>query len=488
MEQKQVQTLKLKPLSKSDFVRGLNCPGELWLRHHDRSRLPVSSEFVQHRMDQGTVAGKLAKKLFPEGIDITELGMEKSAAITKELLPKRKVLFEAAFLFDNLFSRPDILIPVGKDEWDFIEVKASTEVKKNRHHPEDVAFQKNVYQKAGLKIRKSFLLLLNNKYVRHGDIDVNQLFFKEDLTEIADEIIPTLPNKIAFMREILSSPTFPNSQEKNYCEGPKKCEVEECWEFLPESHVFHLYRGGKKSRKLFEEGVLQLHEIPDEYKLTERQDLQVKCEKSGETYIEKEKIKEFLEKIEEPLCYLDFETVQFAIPPFDNSRPWQQIPFQWSLHVGKKHFEYLHDDKDDPRPAFLRELKKMLPSSGSVVTFNENFELQRLEELGRDFPEYKEWIDSVLSRVVDLAVPFSKFWYYNPKQKGSYGLKKVLPAVTGKDYSKLEIQDGGCAAVKYLEMISTKDKNIRKSLLAYCGLDTEGMIWIVEKLIKTIQE
>lgn len=476
----------MKPLSKTDFVRGLNCPGEIWLRHHDRSKLPKFSEFVQHRMDQGTLAGELAKKLYPEGIDIKELDLEKSAAMTKEFLPERKVLFEAAFLADNLFSRPDILIPVGKSEWDLIEVKASTEVKKDRHHPEDVAFQKNVCEKAGLKIRKTYLLLLNKEYARHGDIDVNKLFVKEDLTEVADKIIPQLPEKIAFMREILSSPKFPNTQEKNYCEGPKKCDIEECWEFLPESHVFHLYRGGKKSHKLFEEGILKLHEIPDEYKLTERQDLQVRCEKSGETYIEKKKIKEFL-KMEEPLCYLDFETIQFAIPRFDNSRPWQQIPFQFSLHVGGKHLEFLHDDTDDPRPAFLTELKKMLPDKGSIVVFNETFELKRLEELGRDFPEYKKWIDSVLERVVDLAVPFSKFWYYNPKQKGSYGLKKVLPAVTGKDYSKLEIQDGGCAAIKYLEMISSKGKErekLRKNLLAYCGLDTEAMVLIVEELGK----
>ena len=189
----------MKPLSKTDFIRGLHCPGELWLRHHDRSKLPKLDEFTQHRMDEGTEAGKLATTLFPEGITITELSMEKSAEETKSLLKQRKTIFEAAFLVDGLFSRPDILIPVGKNEWDFIEVKGTTEVKKDKFHPEDVAFQKNVYEKAGLKIRKCYLMHLNKEYVKEGEIDVNTLFIKKDLTY--DEC---LDMAIARFKEILA--------------------------------------------------------------------------------------------------------------------------------------------------------------------------------------------------------------------------------------------------------------------------------------------
>ena len=220
---------------------------------------------------------------------------------------------------------------------------------------------------------------------------------------------------------------------------------------------------------------LQIHSISD------KQGIQHACEQKNEVYIHQEGLKHFLNTLKGTLYYLDFETFSTAVPLLDGTKPYQQIPFQFSLHVNGEHHEFL-GDKLDCRLEFLKELKKVLGSTGTIVTYNQSFEIGRLRELGAAFPEYKDWVESVVVRIVDLIVPFRQFHYYNPKQKGSCGLKKVLPAITGKDYSHLEINDGGTASLSYLNMIYNNGPDVRNNLLKYCELDTEGMVWIVDEL------
>ena len=482
----------LKPLSKSDYTDGMKCPGHLWMKYHDKENIPPHSPGVLKRFEQGHLVGELAKKLYPEGIDIDAEDIALNLQKTKELLPKRKVLFEAALQVDNLYGRADILVPVGKDEWDVIEVKSVTKIEKKKHYP-DVGFQRYVYEKAGLKVRKCFLMHLSKDYVRQGSVDVQKLFVQEDVTGEIDKIIGEVPKNIAFLWSIVQSPTFPNTAERNYCTLPKECLVKEkCWNFLPEHHIFHLYHG-KKNRALFDEGIHDLRDVPEGRLSNAQQAIQLKCAKTDQVHVDKKQIKGFLDGLDKIQCHLDFETCSFAVPEFEGTRPYQRLPFQFSLHVvtnGKKqHFEYLHDGKDDPRPAFLAALKKALPSEGSVVVYSQGTEGSVLKKLARDFPEYKDWVDSVLGRVVDLWVPFRKFWYYSPQQQGSASIKEVLPALVGKDYEGLTIADGECASIAYLDMTFGKmtaeaKKKTREDLLRYCERDTEAMVWIVEKLIK----
>jgi len=485
----------MKPLSKSDYTTGLECPGHLWMKYHDKENIPPHSPGVLKRFEQGIIVGNLAKKLFSEGIDIPSEDFKKNLEKTKELLKKRKILFEAAIQVDNLYGRADILIPTGKDQWDVIEVKSSTKVDKNEHYP-DLAFQRYVYEKAGLKIRKCFLMHLNKEYVRKGEVDLHKLFTKEDLTEEINKIREELPENIKFLWDIVQSPTFPNIAEKNHCTLPKECLVKErCWNFLPEHHVFHLYNG-RKNRALFDEGIHDLRDVPEGRLSNAQQAIQLNCAKTGKAHVDTKQIKEFLDSLDKTECHLDFETCSFAIPEFDGTRPYQRLPFQFSLHVvengKKKHFEYLHDGKNDPRPKFLAALKEMLPVEGSVIVYSQGFESSVLRELARDFPEYKGWADSVLKRIVDLRVPFSKFWYYNPQQHGSASIKKVLPALVGKGYEGMNIADGDCASIAYLDMTFGKmtaeaKKKTREDLLKYCERDTEAMVWIVEELRKMIE-
>ncbi len=487
-------TKSMKPLSKSDYVIGLECPGHLWMKYHDKENIPPHPPGVLKRFEQGIIVGNLAKKLFSEGIDIPTEDFRKNLEKTKELLTKRITLFEAAIQVDNLYGRADVLQPVNKDQWDIIEVKSSTKVDKKEHYP-DLAFQRYVYEKAGLKIRKCFLIHLNNQYICEKEMNVQQLFLTEDLSAEIEKIMVEVPENIEFLWKIINSPHFPNTIEKNHCRAPKTCLIKDrCWSFLPEHHIFHLYNG-RKNRKMFDEGIHALTNVPDTALSNHQQVIQLQCQKSGEVYIDKIKITEFLATIQEPMCHLDFETCSFAVPQFERTRPYQRIAFQFSLHVvgkgTKKHFEYLHDGADDPRLQFLAALKKMLPAEGSIVVYSQGFESSVLRELARDFPEYTEWVAFVLKRMVDLRVPFSDFSYYNPKQKGSASIKKVLPTLTGKGYEEMAIADGDCASIAYVDMTFGKmsaamKKKTREDLLKYCELDTEAMVRIVEKLRKIV--
>src|SRR3989344_7184038 len=410
----------MKPLSKSDYTTGLECPGHLWLKYHHKERIPPHSPGVLRRFEQGILVGQLAQKLFPEGIIVPE-NYKDNVEKTKELLKKRKPLFEAGFLFENLYGRADVLVPTGKDQWDIVEVKSSTKIDKNEHYT-DVAFQRYVYEKAGLKIRKCFLMHLNNEYIRQEELDLQQLFTKEDVTEEIDYLMVEVPEKIEFLWKIIHSPVFPNTAEKNYCTIPKTCLVKDlCWNFLPEHHVFHLYNS-RKNRKFFDEGIHALADVPDSALSNPQQAIQLRCQKLGQIHLDKKEIQNFLTTIKEQECHLDFETCSFAIPQFKGTRPYQRLPFQFSLHViknGKKrHFEYLHDGNNDPRLAFLSALQQMLPAEGSVIVYSQGFESSVLKELARDYPVYQNRISSIIARIVDLRVPFSNFWYYNPKQHG----------------------------------------------------------------------
>jgi hypothetical protein len=267
----------------------------------------------------------------------------------------------------------------------------------------------------------------------------------------------------------------------------------ECWDFLPERNIFHLYYGGKKCFELFVNGVFTLEEIPDSYKLNAKQSIQRTCEMNGQPYVDKAAIADFLSTLKYPLYYLDFETIGPAVPLFDGTRPYQAVPFQFSLHVvsdenaSPQHFSFLANNPYDPRPDFLKELKTVLCDSGSIIVYNQGFEEGILKEMSVAFPEYEGWITCIRSRLVDLLQPFRGFSYYHPDQKGSASIKSVLPALTGKGYESMEISNGQEASrrfytVTYGESTKEERNKVRADLEKYCGLDTEGMIWIVERL------
>lgn len=475
-------------ISKSKFVQGLTCPKLLWCLFNTPNKIPPVDEALQAIFDQGHEVGDLAKKLYPKGIEVP-FGKD-SVKITSDLLKKRVPIFEASFAYKNSYCKTDILIPVDKDEWDLFEVKSSASVKEE--YIVDTAFQMYCLQGSGLKIRRAHLMYINNEYIRKGDIDPKQLFAVEDTTEEASKVMPTIEDLINGMLKVIQSSKEPAPELGTECLDPSKCPV--CLNDLPEHNVTELYSFGKKAYPLLNHGTVLIKDAPNS-DLNEKQLIQKNAVITGKPHIEYKEIKQFLEKLKYPLYLLDFETVYPAIPLFDNSRPYQQIPFQLSLHILQKpdsnpeHIEFLVEDSNDPRSRVIETLKA-IGLEGTVLAYNAGFEKRVIEDLLEAFPKEK-WLQSVTDRLNDLIIPFRNFWYYDSKQQGSCSLKVVLPALTNINYKHLEISQGGDAARKFLEatyknkkMSKEEKTKMRKDLLDYCKHDTSAMVEILGVLEK----
>jgi hypothetical protein len=482
-----------KSLSKSKYLNGLQCSKLLWVAVNDFTRLPQVNETTQSVFDQGHFVGELAQTLYPGGLNVYNSSISDNLRETKAALVLRKPLFEAGFSASRLFCRVDILNPVGDEAWDIIEVKSSTEIRAEHLH--DVAFQRHCCHLAGLPVQRCRIVYLNKDFIKNGDVDPAQLFNIEDVTDRLGEFSSGIDERIAQMLALISSSESPEAAVGQHCNSPYSCALqEECWAYLPEHHVMTLYYGKKLGEELLGKGILHIADIPIDVKLNPLQQIQRECVVCGQPHINRSEIRAFIESLKYPLYFMDFETFMAAIPMYDGSRPYQSIPFQFSVHsveqpgARAKHYAFLADGKDDPRSGFLAALKKSIGPDGSILVYYEAFERSRLKELAQAFPEYKSWVEGISNRIIDLLKPFKSFSYYHPSQMGSASLKKVMPAVTGIGYDALEISHGDIASLRYMQatfgQVSAEDRNkIRKDLLQYCEQDTGGMVRIVEKLV-----
>jgi hypothetical protein len=481
-------------ISKSKYLWGLQCPKLLWHAYNAKELIPEPDAARQAIFDQGHEVGALAKKLFPRGVEVGDgvLDLDETLRLTADAVQLRQPLFEAAFAAEGAYCRVDVLKPVSKDAWDLIEVKSTTSLKDV--HLEDLAFQSRVLTAAGLKIRACGLMHINPDFVRRGDIDPKKFFVLEDLSQPVADLSRIVEDKLGDMFKTIRLPAHPDIVIGPRCDEPYTCPLHDhCWRFLPEGNVTTLYRGGRKGFELLAAGVTALAEIPEDVPLTDNQAIQRQAAVTGKPHIDRAAIRAFLDQLVGPVSFLDFETFGTAMPLFDGLRPYQQVPFQFSLHVQRsagrpvEHFKFLAEGGHDPRRDFMRRLREVLPAEGSVVAYNAGFELGRLSECCEALREFRSWLKTVEVRVVDLLVPFREFRYYHPQQHGSASMKAVLPVLTGKGYEQLAIQEGNTASREFLRVVfgavaETERRRVREQLEAYCGQDTEGMIWIVEAL------
>ena len=486
---------KLPGLSKSTFLMGRQCSKLLWFRYNAKDQIPTPDEAQQAVFEQGTEVGELAQQLFPGGIVVAP-GMvnpsEVIAASQKAILLRRP-LYEAAFSYHGGYARADILVPVAGNAWDLIEVKSTTQLKEDVHLP-DIAFQAFVLVGAGIKLRNCFLAHINNEFLRDGAINPQKFFVLEDVTKPVSALSRDIEDQIDAMQRVIGAKSHPHIQIGPHCNNPYTCALHDrCWSFLPKASVFTLYRGGNKGFTLLKRGIQKLADIPSDVALTDVQAIQRSTLLAGQPHIDRPALAAFLGQLEFPVSYLDFETIGTAIPLFDGVSPYQQVPFQYSLHILRsanakpEHRQFLAEGTADPRPEFMRQLRAELPETGSVVTYNASFENSRLKECCELLPEFKPWLRKVAPRIVDLLLPFRGFRYYHPQQDGSASMKAVLPALTGLGYDKLTIQEGGAASREFLrvtfsEVTAAERRRVRKDLQEYCGLDTLGMLQIVDQL------
>lgn len=444
-------------ISKSSFIRGTQCPKSLWLHLNQPDERDETSDAQQQIFDTGHSVGFLAQQLFPGGIDASRgehAQVAEAIAYTAELIGNgATVVYEAAFSDGETLCYMDILVKEA-DGWAAYEVKASTRVKD--YQVKDVAFQYYVITRSGLPLRRVCLVHVNNQYVRHGELDIPQLFTIENMTDRVLPMQKAIPERLYSLVDMLKNGMMPEISMGPQCGNPFPCEF---LEFCQQSC------------------------IKDENKNEPRP-----------ANRNQDALDEFMDELEYPLYFMDFETIQFAVPRYDESRPYQQIPFQYSLHVQRtkdgpvEHYEFLGTPPADPRPDFIESLLAALGEYGSIIVWNQAFENTRLREIARDFPEYAARIDSLFERVADLMVPFRRKHFYTPDMNGSYSLKAVLPAlIPDLSYASLEIQEGGTASMTYESLYYDEDPGSlqvkRENLLEYCKMDTLSMVRIQEMLI-----
>lgn len=484
-------------LSKSTFVRSCKCLKSLYLYKNFYDLRDEVSASQQAIFDQGHLVGELAQQLFPEGVDASiepRYDYKQSIVKTTELINDGcKVIYEAGFMYNNLYAALDILV-IKNDGCYIYEVKSATSIKE--YNIFDISAQYYILTGLGYKVKEVSIVYINNKYERKGEIEPKKLFTIESVLKQAKEHQPFVEAQLKEAQATLRRKTIPEIAVGDHCSKFYSCDYHSyCWKDIDEVEypVTDISRLGIKATKLIDAGIVSQLDIPDDFPLTKIQRLQVDAVQKKSVTFNKKEVTKFLAQITHPVYFFDFETFRSAVPLFDYSRPYQQIPFQYSLHKRKsknssvEHIAFLGDGITDPRKALTEKLISELGTKGSILCYNKSFEISRLKDLAKLFPKHKERIANIIDRIVDLIEPFQKQHVYHWEMNGSASIKSVLPAfIPNLSYGDLEIQEGETASQSYLNMSVESDKDIiestRTSLLEYCKLDTYAMVELLRFL------
>lgn len=480
-------------ITKSLYCSLLSCDRYAWLsRHKPEKYVEKKQEDV---LQNGKEVGELARNLFGD-FDLIEFNKNINTMIdeTQESVEREThVIAEASFRYDNMFCSVDIL----KNDIDGVEVyevKSSTEIQEI--YLDDVAFQVYILKHLGYRVKKANIVYLNSDYVRNGDLDLNQLFIIEDVTDIIKPREELVKDNVSRILKNLHSKEEIHNDIDSYCFKPYDCPfIEYCMKDLPKPNVFDIRRMKITDKlKLYKAGKISFEDLINE-NINEKYLQQIDFEiNDKDDYINKENIKDFLDKLTYPLYFLDFETYQQAIPLFDGVSPYMQIPFQYSLHYIKdnslEHTEFLGEEGTDPRRKLALSLISDIEPNSCVLAYNMSFEKSVIKNLANMYPDLSNALMNIHDHIVDLMVPFYNRDYYNKDMKGSYSIKYVLPALFPDDpslnYHNLKLIHNGSEAMNAFNTLTDYSEEqriiIRKNLLEYCKLDTFAMVKIWQKL------
>jgi len=487
------------PLSKSQYIKALQCHKALWLAKHRPELVPPADKARQHLYDSGHEVGELARGLFPGGVEIEcERGdFEAMIANTAAAIAAgATVIYEAAFRAHGVFVMADILVRDGA-RWNLYEVKASTRVKP--YHEHDAAIQWFVIGNH-LPLGRAHIVHVDTGYELRGALEIDRLLAIADISDRVRDLQGGIADRLESIAAMLDAaePDIPIGPQ---CNDPYACDLKDyCWRQVPRPSVFDLYRlGADKKFALYREGRVTYADLAD-VELNAVQTLQVRSGLGGEPRIEPDRIREFLAGAEFPINFLDFETLSSAVPKYDGQRPYAALPFQYSLHRlhadGEiEHREFLADERADPRPGLVAQLVRDVTPGGSIVAFNKSFEQRVIRQLAAGFAEHAEILRRMNDRFIDLLDPFRQLMYYHPDFNGSFSIKSVLPAMfpgdPTLDYEALDIHAGDMAMLAYQSLAAIEDpaerRRVRDSLRDYCRLDTWAMVAIWRKLAMLCQ-
>lgn len=471
-----------KPIiSKSDFRLFLHAPRHLWAKKNGKLA-KTADPFWEYIFDQAYTVEKLAEKYFLENI------------VPKLCIAGDDIEFQLTHTSGSFQARADILVKNPQSgKWDLYEVKAAPNVKPA--HRMDATFQTLVFEDR-CPIGEIYILHLQKNYVREKKMKLEKFFTITNITENVGK----LRGKVKKLRqEALHVFSVDDPQTLPECIQPKKCPcIDVCHPDLPDYSIYDIVRitgNEKRVRELLKRSGKSIFDVPKDFDLSEGQRLHVDSVQNDEVYIKLDEIRSDLEGLQFPLHFIDYECANPAIPLFPGYKPFDFMPFQYSLHVlddpggALKHYEHIETESVDPIPGLISSLQDDLRNQGSIIVWNKAFEGKVNLRMGEIHPGYKNFCADMNSRMYDLMDIFQKLWYVDPRFKGSHSLKNVLPVlVPDMNYDDMEIAKGSVAMAEWEHMVhddsrSKKEKStIRKNLLKYCEMDTLATVKIYEKL------
>lgn len=484
-------------LSKSRYCSGLQCPKMLWLKKNIPDAFD-SSSMNQSVLEAGLEVGDLAMGLFGDFVEVPFTTPGEMIQATAKLMEQNTpIIAEASFSANGCFCSVDILKRLGDKQVAIYEVKSSTHV--SDIYRQDAAFQYYILQELGYEVVSCNIVHINNQYIRHGELDLKELFIIADVTEDAVNLQPSVRENIKYLQNYMKQEAEPACDIGTHCFEPYPCG---CWAYcsrhLPKPSVFDVDGfGAKKACKHYREGIASFTDLLEKAKLSARQKMQIEFELSDcPAHIDVDKIREYLKRFTYPLYFFDFESYQPAIPPFDNIAPFKQVVFQYSLDYIEyeggplHHRDFLAYPGEDPRRALALQMCQDIPRDVCIVTYNMSFEKTQIKELAKLNPDLHEHLMNIHEHIVDLEEPFAKRWYFCREMQGRSTIKLVLPALFPDDpeldYHNLEgIHRGSEASAAFKAMAKMTPEELettRQQLLKYCGLDTYAMVKLLEKL------
>ena len=497
-------------LSKSKYCNFWQCPKMAWL-NKNKPEEKTEDPNLEAVFARGNEVGDLAMGLFGDFVEVTTYSDDKldlSAMIKKtqeEIAKGTDVICEASFSYRGLYCAVDILRKEGNG-YAIYEVKSSSE---DDAYPEpkpvyvaDISYQKYVLEHCGIAVTGTNLVTLNKSYVRGAELDIQKLFLVINVDDLVRNEIQQVEPNLKRAEAILNCDTEPDYDIAERCRDPYDCQFwAYCTRALPEKSVFDLYRMTfAKKIDLYRKGVISYEDLlvcEEVNNKTQIRQMEFALQDKG-TYVEPDNIRDFLGTLSYPLYFLDFETMQPVVPQFPGTKPYQQIPFQYSLHYIEKeggelkHKEFLAVSGEDPRRAIAEALCRDIPMNVCTTAYNKAFECTRLKELAEIFQDLSEHLLNIKNHIVDLLVPFQSGYYYNKAMGGSFSIKSVLPAIFPDDpeldYHNLEGVHNGSEAMNIFPQIQymepKEQEKARKNLLKYCELDTYAMVKVWQELVR----
>ena len=486
----------MRTLSKSKLLAFRQCPKRLWLEVYS-PELREDSSATQASFTVGHQVGDIARKLYdPKSkgalIDPQSEGFEAAFERTQELLQTAQPIFEAGFRAEGALAFADVMQPVkkgGKLGWRMVEVKSSTSVKD--YHLDDAAVQAFLARSSGVPLTGIALAHIDSSWVYPGNDDYSGLMMEVDLTDEVFGRDEEVRGWISGAQKIVAKKKEPRISSGGHCNKPYACGfLEYCESQEPQAERPITWLPGKLSNALQAHiethDVTELDHVPDDL-LNHLQKRVRSVTLLGKPYFDQEALVKELTACKLPGYFLDFETINFPVPIWKGTRPYQQIPFQFSVHrlsrTGKLEQDaFLDLSGTDPTLPFAKALIAACGERGPIFVYNAGFETARIRELAERLPRLAKTLLALIDRVVDL-LPLARKHYYHPSQQGSWSIKAVLPAVCPDlKYDDLEgVQDGGMAMEVFLEALAPKTSverkaEIERQLLSYCALDTYAMV------------